>query len=75
MRPDPNDRWRIRRRLVFGVTVFGLAMIVVGAIGLFAERYTDTLVYGGVTIVTAVLSAYSTMATFDDKWQKGTPDG
>jgi len=69
-----NDRWRIRRRLIVGVVLFGAAMIVAGAIGLFQDRFTGELVFGGVTLVSAVLTAYSTMATFDDKWQGVPPE-
>ena len=68
-----NDRWRIRRRLIVIIVVFGLTMIVAGAIGLFQDRFTGELVFGGVTLVSAVLTAYSTMATFDDKWQGVAP--
>ena len=69
-----NDRWRIRRKLIVGVVLFGAAMIVAGAIGLFTDRFTGELVFGGVTLVSAVLTAYSTMATFDDKWQGVKPE-
>jgi len=65
-----NDRWRIRRRLIVSIVLFGLAMVVAGAVGLFQDRFTGELVFGGVTLISAVLTAYSTMATFDDKWQK-----
>lgn len=52
-------------------------MIIAGAVGLFQDRFTGELVYGGVTLVSAVVSAYATMATFDDKWQGNgdNPDG
>jgi hypothetical protein len=51
-------------------------MIIAGGIGLFQDRFTGELVYGGVTLVSAVISAYVTMGTFDDRWQKdGSPDG
>lgn len=72
MKPDSKDRWKIRRTLIIIIVVFGLAMIVAGGVGLFQERFTGELVFGGVTLVSAVLTAYSTMATFDDKWQ-GVP--
>ena len=64
-----SDRWRIRRKIIIGVVFFGLAMIVAGAIGLFTDRYTDTLVYGGVTLISGVVAFYQAMATLDDKWQ------
>jgi succinate-acetate transporter protein len=44
-------------------------MIVVGAIGLFNQLFTDTLVYGGVTLISGVVAFYQAMATLDDKWQ------
>jgi len=66
-------RWRIRRRLIIGTVLFGGAMIVAGTIGLFQDRFTGELVFGGVTLISAVLTAYSTMATFDDKWQGVEP--
>jgi len=74
MRPDPADRWKIRRTLTIGAVLFGAAMIIAGAFGLFNDKFTGELVYGGVTIVSAVLAAYQTMATYDDKWQ-GVPPG
>lgn len=70
-----QQRWRIRRRLTIGVVLFGALMIVTGAIGLFGDKFTGELVYGGVTLISAVLTAYSTMATFDDKWHPEMPEG
>lgn len=76
MRPDPTDRWKIRRRLIFGIILFGALMIISGAVGLFGDKFTGELVYGGVTIITATISAYAGFATYDDKNHlKGTPDG
>lgn len=76
MKPDTNDRWKIRRRLIFGSVIFGAVMIVAGGVGLFDDKYTGELVYGGVTIITGAISAYAGFATYDDKWQNGgSPDG
>lgn len=75
MKPDPNDRWKVRRRLIFAAVIFGALMIVAGAFGLFQDRYTGELVYAGTTIITAAISAYAGFATYDDKWHGGTPDG
>lgn len=72
-----NDRWRIRRKLIFGAVFFGAGMIVAGGVGLFDDKFTGELVYGGVTIITGAISAYAGFATYDDKWH-GTgenPDG
>lgn len=69
MKPDPNDRWKIRRLLIFGAVIFGALMIVAGGVGMFADRFTDALVYGGVTIITGAISAYAGFATYDDTHQ------
>lgn len=68
MKPDPNDRWKIRRTLIFSSVIFGAIMIVAGAIGLFGDKFTGELVYGGVAIITGAISAYAGFATYDDKW-------
>jgi len=71
-----NDRWRIRRRLIFGSVAFGGLMIIAGAVGLFGDKFTGELVYGGVTIITGSISAYAGFATYDDKWHsEDTTDG
>lgn len=73
MKPDANDRWKIRRTLTIGSVLFGAVMIVAGGFGLFLDKFSGELVYGGVTIISAVLAAYQTMATYDDKWQAVEP--
>lgn len=75
MKPDQKDRWKVRRKLIFGAVIFGALMIVAGGLGLFQDRFTGELVYGGVTIITGAISAYAGFATYDDKWHGGTPDG
>jgi hypothetical protein len=76
MRPDPTDRWKVRRTLVIGAVLFGAVMILAGGVGLFGGLYTGELVFGGVTIITASLSAYTGFAAYDDKWSNGgSPDG
>ena len=69
-----TSRWRIRRRLVLASVVGGFAMIIAGGFGLFDGKFTGELVYGGVSLITATLGLYQTMATFDDKWQGVTPE-
>jgi len=73
----PSPRWRIRRRLVYASVFAGFGMILAGALGLFNDKFTGELVYGGVSLITATLGLYQTMATFDDKWQGSgeNPDG
>lgn len=68
-----TSRWRIRRRLVLASVAAGFMMILAGGFGLFQGQFTGELVYGGVSLVTAVLGLYQTMATFDDKWQGPEP--
>jgi len=68
-----TSRWRIRRRLVLASVIGGFAMILAGGFGLFQDRFTGELVYGGVSLITATLGLYQTMATFDDKWQGPEP--
>jgi hypothetical protein len=76
MKPDPNDRWKVRRTLVIFAVLLGVLMIIAGGFGLFQDRFTGELVYGGVTIITASLSAYTGFAAYDDKWSNGgSPDG
>jgi hypothetical protein len=76
VKPDPNDRWLVRRRLIFAAVGFGALMIIAGGIGLFGDKFTGELVYGGVTIITGAISAYAGFATYDDKWHSGgSPDG
>lgn len=76
MRPDPTDRWKIRRLLIFGAVGFGALMIIAGGIGLFGDKFTGELVYGGVTIITGAISTYAGFATYDDvKHNGGNPDG
>lgn len=75
MKPDVNDRWKIRRTLIIGMILFGMLMIIVGAIGIFAGLFAGEMIYGGVTLITAILSAYAGFATWDDKNNGGTPDG
>ena len=77
MTPNANDRWRVRRRLIFGSCGFGALMIIAGGIGLFGDKFTGELVYGGVTIITGAISAYAGFATYDDvKYNNGGhPDG
>ena len=69
MRPDPDDRWKIRRLLIVSAVLFSAVMIIAGGIGLYLDKFSGELVYGGVTIISAVLAAYQTMATLDDRWQ------
>lgn len=70
-----KNNWKIRRALIFATVGFGFAMIISGAVGLFGDKFTGELVYGGVTLITAVVSAYTGFATYDDKWNGESPDG
>jgi len=69
-----NERWRIRRKLIFGAVFFGALMVIAGGIGLFGDKFTGELVYGGVTIITGAISAYAGFATYDDTHQPHKED-
>jgi len=77
MKPDATDRWKIRRRLIFGSVVFGAVMIIAGGVGLFDDKFTGELVYSGTAIITGAISAYAGFATYDDVKHNsgGNPDG
>lgn len=77
MKPDASDRWKIRRLLIVGMILFGMLMVVAGTIGIFMGLFAGEMIYGGVTLITAILSAYAGFATWDDKNNSngGTPDG
>ena len=64
------DRWRHRRRLVYGSLVFAAGMVLVGALDWSDRQVSSQLVVGGVSLITLVLSGYLFTATYDDKWQR-----
>ena len=64
------DRWRHRRRLVYGSLAFAAGMVIIGALDWSDRQVSSQLVVGGVSLITLVLSGYLFMATYDDKWQR-----
>ena len=64
------DRWRHRRRRVYGSLVFAAGMVLVGALDWSDRQVSSQLVVGGVSLITLVLSGYLFTATYDDKWQR-----
>ena len=64
------DRWRHRRRLVYGSLVFAALMVIIGALDWSDRQVSSQLVVGGVSLITLVLSGYLFTATYDDKWQR-----
>ena len=64
------DRWRHRRRLVYGTVGFAALMVLVGGLDWSDRAVSSQLVVGGVSLLTLVLSGYVFAATFDDKWQR-----
>ena len=64
------DRWRHRRRLVYGSLSFAALMVIIGALDWSDRQVSSQLVVGGVSLITLVLSGYLFTATYDDKWQR-----
>ena len=64
------DRWRHRRRLVYGTVGFAALMVIVGGLDWTDRVVSSQLVVGGVSLITLILSGYVFAATFDDKWQR-----
>lgn len=65
-----TDRWKHRRRLVYGTVLFAAAMVLVGALDWSDRVVSSQLVVGGVSLISLVLSGYVFAATFDDKWNR-----
>ena len=64
------DRWRHRRRMVYGTVAFAALMVLIGALDWTDRQVSSQLVVGGVSLITLILSGYVFAATFDDKWQR-----
>ena len=64
------DRWRHRRRMVYGTVAFAALMVLIGALDWTDRQVSSQLVVGGVSLITLVLSGYLFTATYDDKWQR-----
>lgn len=66
------DRWRHRRRLVYGTVLLSAGMILFGAATFSRDaQVSSELVRSGTAILTLILSGYVFAATVDDKWHGG----
>jgi hypothetical protein len=63
------DRWRHRRRLIYGTVIYAAVMVAIGALDWTDRQVSSQLVVGGVSLITLVLSGYVFAATFDDRWR------
>ena len=67
--------WRYRRRLIHGVYAMGVAMIIFGAVTfLFQSQVSVEMIIGGVALISIIVTAYTTSATYEDVrlWNKDT---
>jgi len=68
---DPTDKWKFRRRLIYGSYRVSVFMVVWGALAIFIYPEVATaLITGGVTLLSIIVSAYVAGATIDDKINK-----
>ena len=68
---DPTDKWKFRRRLIYGSYRLSVFMCVFGGIAVFLYPEVSTaLITGGVTLLSIIVSAYVAGATIDDKINK-----
>jgi len=68
---NPTDKWKFRRRLIYGSYRVSVFMVVFGALAFFIYPEVATaLITGGVTLLSIIVSAYVAGATIDDKINK-----
>ena len=68
---DPSDKWKFRRRLIYGSYRVSVFMVIFGALAFFIYPEVATaLITGGVTLLSIIVSAYVAGATIDDKINK-----
>lgn len=68
--------WRHRRRLIYGAYFLAVFMILYGAFSLFTESQVGVeLVIGGVALLSIIVTAYTTSATYEDVriWKRSGP--
>jgi polyferredoxin len=68
--------WTHRRRLIYGAYILAVLMIVFGALSLFADSQIGVeLVVGGVALLSIIVTAYTTSATYEDVriWKRSGP--
>lgn len=65
---NPSDKWKFRRRLIYGSYRVSVFMVVFGALAFFIyPEVAQALITGGVTLLSIIVSAYVAGATIDDK--------
>lgn len=63
-----SENWRFRRRLIYGGYRVSVAMIMFGALTFFWDTgVSNQMVIGGVALLTIILTAYTAVATWEDK--------
>ena len=68
---DKSDKWKFRRRLVYGAYRVSVAMIVFGALTfMYDTQVSNNLITGGVALLTIIVSAYVAGGVVDDKINK-----
>ena len=68
---NPTDKWKFRRRLIYGSYRVSVFMVVFGALAFFIyPEVAQALITGGVTLLSIIVSAYVAGATIDDKINK-----
>lgn len=65
--------WKYRRKLIYGGYRLGFAMVIFGALTFLVDQWGvgTTLITGGVSLISIILTAYTATATFEDVklWQ------
>lgn len=74
--------WRHRRRLIYGAYFTSIGMIIFGAATFWSQAQVGVeMVVGGVALMSIIITAYTTMATYEDTklWKpevdSNDPDG
>ena len=68
--------WRHRRRLIYGAYILAVLMIVFGGFSLLLETQIGVeMVVGGVALLSIIITAYTTSATYEDVriWKRSGP--
>ena len=59
--------WRHRRRLIYGAYIVAMLMIIFGAVTIFTTSQIGVeMVFGGVSLLAIIITAYTTSATYED---------
>lgn len=72
MKDEPESSsgpsWKFRRKLIYGGFRLGVAMVVFGAATVLVDQFGVgvTLITGGVSLISIVLTAYTAAATWQD---------